>query len=88
VIYSRARRRLPERAPTAGSVPAGDPAEPHPSGKYAARTRRGRHRNARDAAFYYAPKKIDDLIEQFAFRALAQLGLRQEKQYRWKGGKE
>ena len=39
-------------------------------------------------AFYYAPKKIDDLIEQFAFRVLAQLGLPQERQYRWKGGKE
>src|SRR5271163_662045 len=39
-------------------------------------------------AFYYAPKKIDDLINQFAFRVLAQLGLPQEKQYRWKGGKE
>jgi 4-hydroxy-3-polyprenylbenzoate decarboxylase len=39
-------------------------------------------------AYYYAPKKIDDLIEQFAFRVLAQLGLPQEKQYRWKGGKE
>ncbi len=36
-------------------------------------------------AFYYAPKKIDDLIEQFSFRVLAQLGLPQEKQYRWKG---
>src|ERR1700723_55621 len=39
-------------------------------------------------ALYYAPKKIDDLIEQFAFRVLAQLGLPQEKQYRWKGGKD
>jgi 4-hydroxy-3-polyprenylbenzoate decarboxylase len=39
-------------------------------------------------AFYYAPKIIDDLIEQFAFRVLAQLGLPQEKQYRWKGGKD
>ena len=39
-------------------------------------------------AFYYAPKKIDDLIEQFAFRVLAQVGLPQEKQYRWKGGKD
>jgi 4-hydroxy-3-polyprenylbenzoate decarboxylase len=38
-------------------------------------------------AFYYGPKKIDDLIEQFAHRVLAQLGLPQEKQYRWKGGK-
>src|SRR6202167_4935179 len=39
-------------------------------------------------AFYYAPQKIDDLIEQFAFRVLAQLGLPQDEQYRWKGGKE
>jgi 3-polyprenyl-4-hydroxybenzoate decarboxylase len=39
-------------------------------------------------AFYYAPKKIGDLIEQFAFRVLAQLRLPQEKQYRWKGGKD
>jgi len=39
-------------------------------------------------AFYYAPQKIDDLVEQFAYRVLAQLGLPQEKQYRWKGGKE
>lgn len=39
-------------------------------------------------AFYYSPKKIDDLVEQFAYRVLAQLGLPQEKQYRWKGRKE
>jgi 4-hydroxy-3-polyprenylbenzoate decarboxylase len=38
-------------------------------------------------AFYYGPKKIDDLVEQFAHRVLAQLGLPQEKQYRWKGSK-
>jgi 4-hydroxy-3-polyprenylbenzoate decarboxylase len=37
-------------------------------------------------AFYYAPKTIDDIVEQFAYRVLAQLGLPQEKQYRWKGG--
>src|SRR6202522_628142 len=30
-------------------------------------------------AFNYAPKKIDDLIEQFAFRVLPQLGLPQEQ---------
>jgi 4-hydroxy-3-polyprenylbenzoate decarboxylase len=36
-------------------------------------------------AFYYGPKKIDDIVEQFAHRVLAQLGLPQEKQYRWKG---
>jgi 4-hydroxy-3-polyprenylbenzoate decarboxylase len=36
-------------------------------------------------AFYYAPQTIDDLIEQFACRALAQLGLPQNQQYRWEG---
>lgn len=36
-------------------------------------------------AFYYGPRSIDDLVEQFAYRVLAQLGLPQEKQYRWKG---
>jgi 4-hydroxy-3-polyprenylbenzoate decarboxylase len=38
-------------------------------------------------AFYYAPKSIDDIVTQFAYRVLAQLGLPQEKQYRWKGRK-
>jgi len=37
-------------------------------------------------AFYYGPKTIDDLVEQFSCRVLAQLGLPQEKQYRWKEG--
>jgi len=37
-------------------------------------------------AFYYAPQTIDDLIEQFVCRALSQLGLPQEQQYRWEGG--
>jgi flavin prenyltransferase len=37
-------------------------------------------------AFYYGPKTIDDLVEQFCCRVLAQLGLPQDKQYRWKGG--
>jgi flavin prenyltransferase len=37
-------------------------------------------------AFYYAPKTIDDIVEQFACRVLVQLGLPQEKQYRWQGG--
>jgi flavin prenyltransferase len=37
-------------------------------------------------AFYYGPKTIDDLVEQFCCRVLAQLDLPQEKQYRWKGG--
>lgn len=38
-------------------------------------------------AFYYAPTSIDDAMEQFVCRVLAQAGLPQEKQYRWKGGK-
>ena len=38
-------------------------------------------------AFYYGPKTIDDIAEQFAYRVLAQAGLVHEKQYRWKGGK-
>jgi len=36
-------------------------------------------------AFYYEPKTIADMVEQFACRALAQIGLPQEKQYRWEG---
>ena len=36
-------------------------------------------------AFYYGPKTIDDLVEQFSCRVLAQLGLEQDRQYRWKG---
>ena len=39
-------------------------------------------------AYYYGPKTIDDTVQQFAYRVLAQLGLPQPKQYRWKGGKE
>jgi 4-hydroxy-3-polyprenylbenzoate decarboxylase len=36
-------------------------------------------------AFYYGPANIDEMVEQFAYRVVAQLGLVQEKQYRWKG---
>ncbi|HEX5422192.1 MAG TPA: UbiX family flavin prenyltransferase [Candidatus Acidoferrales bacterium] len=38
-------------------------------------------------AFYYRPESIDDAVEQFVCRVLAQAGLPQDKQYRWKGGK-
>lgn len=38
-------------------------------------------------AFYYGPETIEDMVGQFACRVLAQLGLAQEKQYRWEGGK-
>jgi 4-hydroxy-3-polyprenylbenzoate decarboxylase len=37
-------------------------------------------------AFYFQPKTIDDLVEQFAFRVLAQVDLPQQDQYRWQGG--
>src|SRR5271170_6534825 len=37
-------------------------------------------------AFYYGPKTIDEAVEQFVCRVLAQIGLPQEAQYRWEGG--
>jgi len=37
-------------------------------------------------AFYYEPKSVEDLIEQFVCRVLTQLRLPQEKQYHWQGG--
>ncbi len=37
-------------------------------------------------AFYYAPKSIDEMVEQFVYRVLAQLGLPREEQFRWSGG--
>ena len=36
-------------------------------------------------AFYYGPKKIEDMVEQFVYRVVSQLGLPQKQQYRWKG---
>lgn len=36
-------------------------------------------------AFYYAPKSIDEMVEQFVFRVLSQMGLPQDEQYRWTG---
>lgn len=38
-------------------------------------------------AFYFGPKTVGDLVEQYCFRVMAQLGIPQEKQFRWKGGK-
>ena len=38
-------------------------------------------------AFYYGPKTIDDMVEQFCYRVLAQAGLPQRQQYRWSGKK-
>jgi flavin prenyltransferase len=39
-------------------------------------------------AFYYGPKTIEDLVEQYCYRVLAVMGLLQPKQYHWKGGKK
>jgi 4-hydroxy-3-polyprenylbenzoate decarboxylase len=36
-------------------------------------------------AFYYGPKKIDDLAEQYVCRVLSQITLPQDSQYRWGG---
>jgi 4-hydroxy-3-polyprenylbenzoate decarboxylase len=36
-------------------------------------------------AFYHHPKTIDDLVTQYVCRVLAQIGLPQEKMYRWQG---
>jgi 4-hydroxy-3-polyprenylbenzoate decarboxylase len=36
-------------------------------------------------AFYFGPKTIDDLVQQYVFRVCAQIGLPQEGQYRWTG---
>ena len=37
-------------------------------------------------AFYYAPEKINDLVEQYIFRVLAHLGLPNDAQFHWQGG--
>jgi 4-hydroxy-3-polyprenylbenzoate decarboxylase len=39
-------------------------------------------------AFYYGPKTIEDLVEQYCYRVLAVMGLPQPNQYHWKGGKK
>jgi len=36
-------------------------------------------------AFYHHPKTIDDLVTQYVCRVLAQIGLSQDKMYRWMG---
>src|SRR5580658_5397922 len=37
-------------------------------------------------AFYFGPKKLEDVVEQFVYRVLAQIGLPQDAQYHWAGG--
>jgi flavin prenyltransferase len=36
-------------------------------------------------AFYHHPQTIDDLVTQYVYRVLAQIGLAQDKMYRWAG---
>jgi 4-hydroxy-3-polyprenylbenzoate decarboxylase len=36
-------------------------------------------------SFYHDPKTIEDLVAQYVYRVLAQMGLPQEKQYQWTG---
>jgi 4-hydroxy-3-polyprenylbenzoate decarboxylase len=36
-------------------------------------------------SFYHQPKTIDDLVTQYICRVLAQIGLAQDRMYRWKG---
>ena len=36
-------------------------------------------------SYYHQPKTIEDLVMQYVYRVLGQLGLPQEKQYQWKG---
>ena len=36
-------------------------------------------------SYYHQPKTIDDLVAQYVYRVLAQLGLPQEQMYRWEG---
>jgi 4-hydroxy-3-polyprenylbenzoate decarboxylase len=36
-------------------------------------------------SFYHQPKTIDDLVTQYICRVLSQIGLAQDKMYRWKG---
>jgi 4-hydroxy-3-polyprenylbenzoate decarboxylase len=36
-------------------------------------------------AFYHQPKTIDDLVTQYVCRVLGQIGLSQDKMYRWMG---
>ncbi len=36
-------------------------------------------------AYYYQPKTIEDLLAQYVYRVLAQIGLPQDKQYQRPG---
>jgi 4-hydroxy-3-polyprenylbenzoate decarboxylase len=36
-------------------------------------------------SFYHQPNTIDELVAQYVYRVLAQMGLPQEQAYRWEG---
>jgi 4-hydroxy-3-polyprenylbenzoate decarboxylase len=36
-------------------------------------------------SYYHQPKTIDDLVAQYVYRVLAQMGLAQKEMYRWEG---
>ena len=36
-------------------------------------------------SYYHQPRTIEDLVTQYVYRVLAQLGLPQEQQYQWRG---
>jgi len=38
-------------------------------------------------SFYHRPKTIEDLVMQYGYRVLAQMGLEQDAQFRWSGKK-
>jgi flavin prenyltransferase len=38
-------------------------------------------------AYYHKPVTIDDLVKQYVYRVLGQMGLPQEQQFSWKGQK-
>jgi 4-hydroxy-3-polyprenylbenzoate decarboxylase len=38
-------------------------------------------------SFYHGPKTIEDLVAQYVYRVLAQMGLEQAEQFRWTGRK-
>ncbi len=38
-------------------------------------------------SFYHGPKTIEDLLMQYVYRVLAQIGLEQAEQFRWSGRK-
>ena len=84
--FDRARRgRLPQGRPAPRALRARHAVQPDSSRKHAARAAGGRRDHAGDRSFYHQPKTIDDLVAQYVYRVLAQMGLPQDEMYRWEG---